>query len=93
MISAKVTRTGGRKIKRLFDTALKGGVREVDVGFFSTATYPDGTPVAAVAAWNEFGTQRGGRPHIPERPFFRRAIKSMRPGVVRLQRVPPYARG
>lgn len=41
----------------------------MSVGFFSTAKYPDGTPVAAVAAWNEFGTSR-----IPERPFFRNAI-------------------
>src|SRR5262245_47719483 len=28
------------------------------VGFLSDATYPDGTPVALVAAANEFGTKR-----------------------------------
>ena len=42
----------------------------MSVGFFSTAKYPDGTPVAAVAAFNEFGTET-----IPERPFFRQSIE------------------
>ena len=27
----------------------------MEVGFYSTAKYPDGTPVTNVAAWNEFG--------------------------------------
>lgn len=42
------------------------------VGFFEGATYPDKnhTPVAAVAAFNEFGTSRS-----PSRPFFRRMIR------------------
>lgn len=35
----------------------------------SSATYPDGTKVAQVAAWNEFGTER-----IPPRPFFRQTV-------------------
>ena len=38
-------------------------------GFLENATYPDGTPVALVAAANEFGTKR-----IPARPFFRNMI-------------------
>lgn len=53
----------------------------LNVGFFEGATYPtesggtagdpypDGTPVAAVAYWNEFGTDR-----IPARPFMRQTI-------------------
>lgn len=53
----------------------------LNVGFFEGATYPhsngssagkpypDGTPVAAVAAFNEFGTDR-----IPPRPFMRQTI-------------------
>lgn len=49
--------------------SAKARSKAVDVGFFSTARYPDGTPVAAVAAWNEFGT-----PTIPERAFFRGAL-------------------
>lgn len=35
------------------------------VGFLEGSAYPDGTPVAAVAAWNNFGTRS-----IPARPFF-----------------------
>ena len=71
MAKVKVTvkRTGGKKLQRLLREAGKGGVSGVKVGFFSTAKYEDGTPVAAVAAWNEFGTKT-----IPERPFFRRAL-------------------
>lgn len=39
------------------------------VGFLEGATYPDGTPVGAVAAFNEFGTAKS-----PPRPFFRDMI-------------------
>lgn len=42
----------------------------VEVGFINRATYPGGTSVAAVAAYNEFGTSS-----IPPRPFFRNAIR------------------
>ena len=65
--------TGGRKLNTFFrraKSAQAGSVRAVEVGFYSTAKYPDGTPVTNVAAWNEFGTSR-----IPERPFFRQAIQ------------------
>ena len=55
-VSVKVQRRGGKKLQRLLREAGKGGVSGVKVGFFSTAKYQDGTPVAAVAAWNEFGT-------------------------------------
>lgn len=41
--------------------------REVHVGFLEGATYPDGTPVAMVAAINNFGAPEAG---IPARPFF-----------------------
>lgn len=40
------------------------------VGFLSTATYPDGTRVAAVAAYNEYGTAK-----IPARPFMQTTVK------------------
>ena len=77
-VSVKVQRRGGKKLQRLLREAGKGGVSGVKVGFFSTARYDDkrGTPVAAVAAWNEFGTET-----IPERPFFRRAIAEMEGGI------------
>ena len=67
--------TGGHNLKRITERALRAvGVRDIEVGFFETAKYEDGTPVAAVAAWNEFGTQRGDDQHIPERPFFRQGL-------------------
>lgn len=47
---------------------------EVEVGFLEGATYPDGTPVAAVAFWNEFGASG------PPRPFFRTMIAKESPG-------------
>lgn len=64
--------TGGDKLERALARIAaqlkKSG--SVEVGFIGNATYPDGTPVAAVAAFNEFGTE-----HIPPRPFFRNAIR------------------
>ena len=65
---------GGRKLKAFMakaKSAKSRSVKGVDVGFFASARYPDGTPVAAVAAWNEFGTSTG----TPERPFFRNALQ------------------
>lgn len=58
----------------------------IEVGFFATARYPDGTPVTNVAAWNEFGTNPGGLGlgPTPERPFFRTAIKEMPPELVKI---------
>lgn len=45
--------------------------KQVRVGFLEGATYPDGTPVALVAAVHEFGAPAKG---IPVRPFMRTAI-------------------
>lgn len=39
------------------------------VGFLEGATYPDGTSVPMVAAFNEFGTAKA-----PPRPFFRNMV-------------------
>ena len=66
---------GGKKLDQFIQKGKRAAARSkaVDVGFFSTAKYPDGTQVSAVAAFNEFGTKR-----IPERPFFRQAIGEMR---------------
>lgn len=66
-----VSFSGGKELQKFFNKAGKGGVRGVEVGFFASAKYMDGTSVAAVAAWNEFGTK-----HIPERPAIRQSIKS-----------------
>ena len=43
--------------------------KTLKVGIFESAKYDDGTPVAQVAFWQEFGTSK-----IPMRPFFRNAI-------------------
>jgi len=44
---------------------------EAQVGFFESARYPDGTPVAYVAAIQEYGYPEGG---IPPRSFMRSTI-------------------
>jgi hypothetical protein len=41
------------------------------VGFLQKATYPDGKPVAMIAAINEYGAPSRGQ---PPRPFFRNMI-------------------
>lgn len=60
------------------EKALKGIAKKmggsVEVGFLEGATYPDGTPVAAVASWNEYGTSTS-----PPRPFFREMIAKESP--------------
>lgn len=43
----------------------------VRIGFLERASYPDGTPVALVAAVQDFGAPARG---IPPRPFFRDMI-------------------
>lgn len=45
----------------------------LQAGFFDTAQYPDGTPVAYVAAIQEYGT-----PQTPPRPFIRPTIAERR---------------
>lgn len=76
---ANVSFSGGDKLAKVFANAGKGGIRAVDVGVFASAKYPDGTPVAAVAAWNEFGTAL-----IPERPAIRIANKENEQALVKL---------
>jgi hypothetical protein len=60
--------------KALEEIAKRMGGGEVAVGFMDGATYPDGTPVAAGAYWNEFGKE--GQ---PPRPFFRQMITAESP--------------
>lgn len=47
--------------------------KQARVGFFDTAHYPDGTPVAYVATIHEFG--HGA---IPPRPFMRPTVEAQR---------------
>lgn len=67
---------GGEKLQRALEDIARrlGRGGELRVGFFANATYPDGTPVAAVAFWNNFGTGT-----IPPRPFFSNMITAKSP--------------
>ncbi|EPV5843372.1 hypothetical protein ACV7K9_002710 [Escherichia coli] len=55
----------------LNNVASKLDSKQLKVGFIDGATYPDGTPVAMVAATNEYGRPENNQ---PPRPFFRNAI-------------------
>ena len=60
---------GGSKLKDFLNKLTKQKAK-VDVGFFPEAKYSDGTQVAQVAFWQEFGTETmNGKNHIPPRPF------------------------
>ena len=87
---AAIELKGGERLREFLRKARSSsGVKGVKVGFFSEATYDDDlkTPVAAVAAANEFGVQADSdRPAIPERPFFRRSLQSMETDVVNVMR-------
>lgn len=62
-----------RKLKEI--AASMSG--HVDVGFLEGATYADGTPVASVAYWDEFG--HGGQFPAPPRPYFRTMVATEKP--------------
>ena len=88
VIENKVSVSGGKKAAEIFRKARLGSeATAVEVGFFATAKYPDGLPVATVAAWNEFGTRRkSGRVGTPSRPFMRNAIANAEDGIVDIAR-------
>ena len=58
------------KLLKRIAREMGGGL--LRVGFLENAIYADGTPVAAVAFWNEFGHE--GRFPSPPRPFFRTMV-------------------
>ena len=68
---------GGAKLEKVLYTmaAKLKSAKVVKVGFLEGAAYPSGIPVAAVAAFQDFGTRR-----IPPRPFFRNMISTKSPG-------------
>ncbi len=71
--------SGAEAVMKKLESIMKGmGGGEVSVGFLEGATYPDGTSVAAVAFWNEFG--HGGKFPAPPRSFFRSMIATESPG-------------
>jgi hypothetical protein len=67
------TLSGGANLARkLLEFAkLVNNPTTLRVGFLSNAKYPDGTPVAMIAAIQDFGAPGVG---IPPRPFFRNMI-------------------
>ena len=69
MIKVSTSKINLDKVRKKLEKRLNPKL-ELEVGFFESATYKDGTKVAQVAYWNEYGT-----PTIPPRPFFRDAIK------------------
>ena len=57
---------GGEKLRRaLRKGQFHAGDVRIRVGFFKSAKYPDGVFVASVAAWQEYGTEKNGKLHIP----------------------------
>ncbi len=70
--------SGGEKLqahlKKLAEKVSNPGT--LRVGFLESATYPDGTPVAMVAAIQNFGAPNAG---IPARPFFSSMIDRQSP--------------
>lgn len=67
------TISGGTKLAAALAKIAEGASKPatLSVGFLENATYPDGTPVAMIAAIQEFGAPSRG---IPPRPFFRDMI-------------------
>jgi hypothetical protein len=67
------TLSGGSRLaaKMLELAKLADNPASLRVGFFENAKYPDGTPVAMIAAIQDFGAPSVG---IPPRPFFRNMI-------------------
>lgn len=61
-------------LKKIADQVSNPGT--LRVGFLENATYPDGTPVATVAAIENFGAPAAG---IPARPFFTHMVKKNSP--------------
>lgn len=71
---------GGKKLEQQIAAIAKAmgtSARTLRVGFLENSTYPNGTPVALVAAVQNFGAPRAG---IPPRPFFSNMVKSKSPG-------------
>lgn len=63
-----------RQVREIVEVVGNGGV--LRVGFLAGATYPDGKPVAMIAAIQEYGAPGAG---IPPRPFFRSMVASKGP--------------
>lgn len=76
---ASVNIKGGEALRKRIQEMVKkvGQGGSVSVGFLEGATYPDGTPVAKIAADNEYGDPENRQ---PPRPFFRSMIEEKKGG-------------
>lgn len=86
MVASMAKRMNPNGIKKIQQN-LKGA-NSVKVGFFETSRYPDGTPVAYVAAINEFGYPEG---NIPSRSFMRSTTQAKQ-GSWREKVIAPFAK-
>ena len=72
---ATVIRQSGGRLKELISILADLDGQKLEVGVFESSKYADGTPVAGVAAVQEFGSPKVG---IPPRPFMRTTIEEKR---------------
>jgi len=79
MTTVKVTRTQhvdvNKALEKLEDVAVEVGV------FADAGNYPNGTPIAEVAAYQEFGTQ-----NMPAQPFMRLNMLRNKADYIRIQK-------
>jgi len=66
--------SGGDALIKALEKIARKMSGTLEVGFMDGATYPDGTLVAAVAFWNEYGSS-----DTPARPFFRTMVAAESP--------------
>ena len=81
-MSVKTTGSLDQALNRL----VSSNAKHVQVGVIDNSKYPDGTSVASVAFWNEYGTRKNGKEWIPPRPFFRDTIKNQKDAWANLAR-------
>lgn len=67
-MTATIKQTNPNAIHKIYERMNHSGAKEVAVGFPAgmAQAYPDGTPVASVAAWNVYGVPQN---NIPARDF------------------------
>ena len=74
------TVTGGEKMVAALQKYAGLKALTLRVGFLENATYPDGKPVAMIAAIQEYGAPDAPLGAIPPRPFFRNMVAAQKGG-------------
>ena len=72
-------------LKRIKKACNKGNVRHIRFGWIDKKKYPsghknEGTYIASVAYWQEFGTIGENGEHIHPRPYFRKLVNKVKFG-------------